>query len=125
MCALPTRSHIYCSSAAIKPAVIKAALPELTLEDQRINAAITQLRAAVQVPENPWQEWQKKNDWRAEGLLKFVGLRLPLPMIQIDTPIPPSKLLFDLPSCCYDVHTRVGLNCNATHSFPPPEFLFL
>src|SRR5439155_22390907 len=111
MCALPTRSHIYCSCAAIKPAVIKAALPELTLEDQRINAAITQLRAAVQVPENPWQEWQRKNDWRAEGQLKFVGLRLPLPMIQIDMPIPPSKLLFDLPSCCYDVHrkTRSGM----------------
>jgi hypothetical protein len=110
MCGLSTRSRIYCSYGAIEPAALKAELPELTLQDEGIIAAITQLRAAVQVPGNPWQEWQKKNDWRAEGLLKFVGLRLPLPMIQINTPIPPSKLLFDLPSCCYDVHTRVGLN---------------
>jgi hypothetical protein len=109
MCDLSTRSRIYCSYGAIEPAAIKAELPELTLEDQPMVSAILQRRAAVQVPENPWREWQKKNDWLAEGLLKFVGLRLPLPMIKIDMPIPPSKLLFDLPSCCYDMHTRVGL----------------
>jgi hypothetical protein len=89
---------------------LQSELPELLVEDQSIVSAIMQWKSAVQAAKNPWREWQKKNDWRAEGLLKFVGLRLPLPMIQIDTPIPPSKLLFDLPSCCYDVHTRVGLN---------------
>jgi len=109
MCDLSTRSRIYCSYGAIEPAA-KSELPELLVEDQSIVSAIMQWKSAVQAAKNPWQEWQKKNDWRAEGLLKFVGLRLPLPMIQIDTPIPPSKLLFDLPSCCYDMHTRVGLN---------------
>jgi len=109
MCDLSTRSRIYCSYGALEPAAINADLPELALQDQQIIATIMQQRAAVQVPENPWREWQKKNDWRAEGLLKFVGLRLPLPMIQIDMPIPPSRILFDLPSYCYDMHTRVGL----------------
>jgi hypothetical protein len=84
-------------------------LPELTLQDQETVSAILQRRAALQVPENPWLEWLRKNDWRAEGLLKFVGLRLPAKMTQNASPIPPSKMLFDLPSYCYDMHTRVGL----------------
>jgi len=109
MCDLSTRSRIYCSYGAIEPAAIKAELPELTLEDQPIVSAISQRRAAVQVPENAWREWQKKNDWRAEGLLKFVGLKLPLEMTNVDTPVPPYKMLFDLPSHCYDMHTRIGL----------------
>jgi hypothetical protein len=109
MCDLSTRSHIYCSCGGIEGAAIKAQLSELTLLEKEIASAIMQQRRAVQVPENPWREWQKKNDWRAEGLLKFVGLRLPLEMTQVETPLPPSKILFDLPSYCYDMHTRVGL----------------
>jgi hypothetical protein len=58
---------------------------------------------------NPWQLWLKKNDSRAEGLLKFVRLTLPLEMIRVQAPIPPHTLLWDLPSYCYDMHTRVGL----------------
>src|SRR5437016_820841 len=109
MCDLSTRSRIYCSYGAIEPAAMKADLPELMLQGKPIVSAIMQARAAVQAPENPWQEWQKKNDWRAEGLLKFVGLNLPLDLIKVDTPVPPYKILFDLPSYCYDMHTRVGL----------------
>ena len=109
MCDLSMRSHIYCSCGGIEGAAIKAQLPELTLLEKEIASAIMQQRTAVQVPENCWREWQKKNDWRAEGLLKFVGLRLPLEMTQVETPLPPSKILFDLPSYCYDMHTRVGL----------------
>jgi hypothetical protein len=41
--------------------------------------------------------------------LRFVGLTLPLKMTMVQAPVPPHKVLFDLPSYCYDVHTRVGL----------------
>jgi hypothetical protein len=109
MCALPTRSRIYCSYGAIEPAILNRHFPELTLQDQEIVSAILQRRAALQVPENSWLEWLRKNDWRAEGLLKFVGLRLPMEMTRKEVPTPPSKTIFDLPSYCYDMHTRVGL----------------
>jgi hypothetical protein len=109
MCDLSNRSRIYCSFGAIEPAAIKSKLPELGAEDKPIVAAIIQRKAAVHTPTNAWQKWQRKNDWRAEGLLRFVGLRLPLEMTRVQTPVPPYKMLFDLPSYCFDVHTRVGL----------------
>jgi hypothetical protein len=109
MCALSTRSRIYRSYGAIEPAILNHQLPELTSQDQEIVSAILQHRAALQLPENPWREWQKKNDWRAEGLLRLVGLRLPIDMTRNEVPIPPSKTIFDLPSYCYDMHTRIGL----------------
>jgi hypothetical protein len=109
MCDLPTRSRIYCSYGAIEPAILNHLLPELNLQDQEIVSAILQRRAALQVPENPWLKWLRKNDWRAEGLLRFVGLKLPIEVTRNEVPIPPSKTIFDLPSYCYDMHTRVGL----------------
>ncbi len=109
MCDLPTRSRIYCSYGVIEPATIKSELPELTVEDKTIVSAIMQNRAAVEASQNPWREWQKKNDWRAEKLLRYVGLSLPLEMTKIEEPLPSSQVLFDLPSYCYDMHTRVGL----------------
>jgi hypothetical protein len=109
MCDLFNRSRIYCSCGVIEPAAFKSELPELTQQDESIVAAILQSRGTVDDTENPWHEWKKKNDWRAEGLLHFVGLRLPFQMNTVSTPIPSSKLLFDLPSYCFDMHTRVGL----------------
>ncbi len=109
MCDLPSRSRIYCSYGVIEPAAINSLLPELLPEDRPIVSAILQRRADVQAATNCWQAWQKKNDWRAEGLLRFVGLRLPRPVTTLEEPMPPHKVLFDLPSYCYDVHTRVGL----------------
>ena len=109
MCDLWTRSRIYCSYGIIEPVAIKHDLPELLAEDMPIVSAIMERRAAVQAADNPWQAWQKRNDWRAEGLLRFVGLTLPLEMTMVQAPVPPYKMLFDLPSFCYDVHTRVGL----------------
>src|SRR5208282_2601443 len=109
MCDLTTRSRIYCSYGTIEPAAMKSELPQLGAEDKLVVSAIMQRRTAVQVPTDSWREWQRKNDWRAEGLLRFVGLRLPLEMTTVQTPLPPYKMLFDLPSYCYDVHTRVGL----------------
>ena len=109
MCALPTRSRIYCSYSVIEPAAIKAELPELTVQDEAIVSAVMRNREEVQAPHSPWREWQKKNDWRAEKLLRYVGLSLPLEMTKIEEPLPPSRILFDLPSYCFDMHTRVGL----------------
>jgi len=109
MCDLSTRSRIYCSYGVIELAATKSALPELSMDEMPILSAIMQRKAVVQAGKNPWQEWQRKNDWRAEGLLKFVGLNLPLDLIKVDTPVPPYKMLLDLPSYCYDMHTRVGL----------------
>jgi len=109
MCDLSTRSRIYCSYGLIEPAAMKSELPGLQEEDKLIVSAIMQRKASVQTPTNTSQEWQRKNDWRAEGLLRFLGLRLPLEISEVPIPVPPYKMLFDLPSYCYDVHTRVGL----------------
>jgi hypothetical protein len=109
MCDLPTRSRIYCSYGTIEPAAIKSELPELRPDDEAMVSAIMQQRTAVQDANDPWREWQKKNDWRAERLLRFVGLTLPMEMTRAQAPVPPYKMLFDLPSYCFDVHTRVGL----------------
>ena len=109
MCGLSNRSRIYCSYGVIEPAAMKSELPELRAEDKPIVSTIMQQKASVQMPKNAWQEWQRKNDWRAEGLLGFLGLRLPLEMTRVQTLLPPYKMLFDLPSYCYDMHTRVGL----------------
>jgi hypothetical protein len=84
-------------------------VPKLLVEDEPIVSAIMQRKQVLQAANDPWQEWLRKNDWRAEGLLRFVGLTLPLQMIGVQTPLPPCKVLSDLPSYCYDVHTRVGL----------------
>jgi|SRR5271157_549633 len=109
MCDLSTRSHVYCSYAEIESAASNSPLPELGIEDNAIVTAIMQRKAVVQAAKYPWQQWQKKNNWRTHGLLKFVGLRLPLGMIKVDASVPPYKMLFGLPSYCYDVYTRVGL----------------
>src|SRR5438094_3879785 len=98
MCDLPRRSRIYCSYGAIEPAILNRNLPEVTLRDQEIVSAILQRRAALQVPDNPWLEWQRKNDWRAEGLLRFVGLRLSIDMTRNEVPMPPSKQFSTCPA---------------------------
>jgi MgsA AAA+ ATPase C terminal len=109
MCDLPNRSRIYCSYGVIELAAINSALPELSSEDEAIICAILQRTADVNAGETPWRAWQKKNDWRAEGMLKFVGLRLPLEMTRVQESVPSHKMLFDLPSYCLDMHCRVGL----------------
>ncbi len=109
MCDLATRSRIYCSYSLIELAAHKSEMPELAMGDKPIVEAIMQQKAAVLTAEAPRLAWLKKNDWRAEGMLRFVGLTLPLEMTMIQTPIPPFKMLFDLPSYCYDMHTRIGL----------------
>ena len=41
--------------------------------------------------------------------MRFVGLTLPLEMTRVQTAVPVHTMLFDLPSYCYDMHSRVGL----------------
>jgi hypothetical protein len=88
--------------------VTEGNVPELSAEDGQIVSAILQQKAAMLSPMNAWQEWQSKNDWRAEKMLRFVRLTLPTETFKVQLPIPTYRMLFDLPSHCYDVHTRVG-----------------
>ena len=109
MCDLVTRSHIYCSFSIVETAAIKAQLPELSMEEARVASAIAKRRSSIACPSSPWQLWQKKNDWRAEGLLKFLDLRLSGDMTLSGLPVPSYKLFFELPSYAFDMHTRPGL----------------
>jgi hypothetical protein len=63
----------------------------------------------VRWPKHSREEWQVRNAWRSEGLSRFIGLRFPLELSTDRTPLPAHKMLFDLPSYCYDQHTRAGL----------------
>ncbi len=109
MCDLVNRSRIYCSYGIIEPAITSCQLPELTPDDKPILEAIAQRKAMVQGAETSLRAWQSKNDWRAEGLLRFLDLTIPFQILQVNTQMPLHKMLFDLPSYCYDMHTRVGL----------------
>jgi hypothetical protein len=108
MCDLSARSRIYCSMSLIESIAAEGALPELSDKDTQMISAIMQRKAMMLSPANAWQEWQSRNDWRAEKMLRFVGITLPGEMFSVQLPIPPYRMLFDLPSYCYDVYTRVG-----------------
>jgi hypothetical protein len=108
LCDLSARSRIYCSMSMIEAMITEGNVPKLSAEDKQIVSAILQQKAAMLSPMNAWQEWQSKTDWRAEKMLRFVGLTLPTEMFNVQLPIPTYKMLFDLPSYCYDKHTRIG-----------------
>lgn len=109
MCDLPIRSRIYCSYGTLDPAIAKSELPRLDASDTEIIGRIVEQKRRVMFSEDPWHSWQKKNDWRAESLLKFVDMPRPTVVSINEAPLPAHKMLFDLPSYAYDVHTRVGL----------------
>lgn len=108
MCDLPARSRIYCSMGIIESIVAEGTSPKLSDEDTQIVSAIMQRKAMMLSPANAWQQWQSKNDWRAEKMLRFIGLTLPEKLFHEKFPIPAYRMLFDLPSYCLDVHTRIG-----------------
>src|SRR3989442_879307 len=66
-------------------------------------------KATVHAANTPLYEWQKKSNWRTEGLLIFVGLELPLEKEVRSEPVPHCRTIFELPNYCYDIHTRIGL----------------
>jgi hypothetical protein len=109
MCDLSFRSRTYCSYSLIELAASKSEMPELMMKDKAIVETIMQRKAVIQAGANRWQQWQAKNDWRSEGMLRFVGLRLPLEMTEVERAMPRCKVLFDLPSFAFDTHTRIGL----------------
>ena len=109
MCDLPTRSRVCCSFEIVSLAVEKRALPSLGPEDRVILDAIARQKAAVHAGNTSLHEWQKKHSWRTEGLLRFVGLELPLEKEIRSEPVPACRTIFELPSYCYDMHTRIGL----------------
>jgi hypothetical protein len=109
MCDLPSRSRVYCSYGILDLAITRSELPELIGADKKIIRAILEQRTRIKTADDLWPAWQRKNDWRAEGLLRFVGMTLPAQLTCDETPLPTFKTIFDLPSYCYDKHTRVGL----------------
>jgi hypothetical protein len=109
MCELSHRSHIYCSYAVISDAAANSQLPEPTGSDKAIVSAILQREAAVSHSVSEWRRWQKKNDWRTAGLLKFAELDISQERSVVQVPLTSFRMLYGLPSYCYDVYTRVGL----------------
>jgi hypothetical protein len=96
MCDLLARSRIYCSFGVIEPVASKHELPDLEFEDESIVAAILERKASVQMPRSLWQQWQKRNDWRAGAMLKYVGMTLPFEMTTVKMPVPPLQAAFRL-----------------------------
>lgn len=109
MCELVNRSRIYCSYAVITQAAKDSMLPALSDEAHQIVAAIFDRSALRSLPPTAWEEWQRRNDWRAAGLVKFIGLRLPFTMTTVTAPCPAHRMMWGLPSYSYDMYTRVGL----------------
>jgi hypothetical protein len=109
MCDLPIRSRIYCSYAALDPAIDTGELPQLNVSDIQIIDSIVERKREVLTSQAAWPRWQRKNNWRAEELLRFVDMPRPTSLTIDETPAPGHKMLLDLPSYSYDVHTRVGL----------------
>jgi hypothetical protein len=108
LCNLSARSRIYCSMSMIESMVLEGNVPELSVEDGQIVSAILQQKATMLSPMIAWQEWQSRNDWRAEKMLRFVRFTLPYEMFRVQLPIPTYKMLFNLPSYSYDMYTRSG-----------------
>jgi hypothetical protein len=109
------RSRIYCSYETVSIAAEKRVLPPLSTRDMIILDAIARQNEAVQAANTRMHNWQKRNNWRVEGLLRFVGLSLPLERNVKHDPLPACRTMFQLPSYCYDVHTRIGLTVQGVH----------
>jgi hypothetical protein len=108
MCGIASRSRIYCSLSVVETLARSA---PITYEqaDAPIFDALEARVAEIKAPGTPFDEWLRRNDWRAERLLRYIGVSLPFEMTRVHAPIPPHTLLSGLPSYCYDMHTRVGL----------------
>lgn len=108
LCDLQARSRVYCSMSIIESIMHEGSVPSLSAEDQRVISAIREKKAAMESPRNIWQAWQSRNDWRAEKMLRFLGIKLPEEMIQNQSPLPVCSTLAGLPSYALDMHTRIG-----------------
>jgi hypothetical protein len=108
MCGVTSRSRIYCSLSTVESLASNVPISNEESDASIVDALEARL-AAMMAPSTPFFEWLRKNDWRTENLMRYIGLTLPFEMIPVHAPIPPFTLLSGLPSYCYDMHTRVGL----------------
>lgn len=108
MCSLSSRSRIYCSMSIIEAIVAEGNYPTLSGGEIATVAWITARRRLMESPVSSWQQWLSQNDWRAERILRFLGLRLPEAIFCPRHTIPQHQVLEQLPSYAFDVHTRVG-----------------
>jgi hypothetical protein len=110
MCELPVRSRIYCSYEIITDAARNSALPPLNSDEKVIVDAIRQHKQDIATSTTRFHDWQRSQSWRTAGLLPYLGLSLPIES-QVNTdPLPGSRIVFELPSYCYDMYTRIGLS---------------
>lgn len=108
MSGVATRSRIYCSLSVVETRGTSG-LISYEQADAPIFDALEAQVAEIMAPRTPFDEWLRRNDWRTERLLRYMGVSLPFEMTRVQAPIPPCTLLSGLPSYCYDMHTRVGL----------------
>lgn len=109
MCEVPHRSRIYCSLAVIDDVATKFGSPALSSCDRLILAAIKEQKNEIREAKFLWTEWRRRNNWRAEGMLQYLGIALGMTTSVVAAPIPECKTICSLPSYCYDMHTRAGL----------------
>jgi hypothetical protein len=76
MCRLSTRSRIYCSFGIIDPVTATQQREKTTPQDELIVSTLSANRNELRQATTPWRIWQKKSDWRTEGLLRYAGLVL-------------------------------------------------
>ena len=109
LCTATRRSRTACTVVSIGE-MLSADGSRTTLNqaDREILCVIENHARQFDTPDTPFQAWQKRNDWRTAGLLKFLNLALPFPHTLVSCNPPPSAQLHDLPSYSYDMYTRSG-----------------
>jgi len=110
LCELSVRSRISCTYEIVSDAARNSALPPLNSEEKAIVDAILQQKRSIAASTTRIREWQKRQNWRTAGLLSYLGFSIPLESQVKTDPLPASRSLFDLPSYCYDMYTRIGLS---------------
>jgi hypothetical protein len=113
-CDLEHRSHAYCSFAVIESALQKLSMHRIDdlVQSQLMHWALHIDTVGLHGTQR--QKWLYENNWRGEGMLKYLALELPIEMtLKTGGDWPPVTLMYGLPNYCYDQHTRVGLNAIA------------
>ncbi len=109
ICSLDHRSRVYCTLT-----VIEHSLKKITKQEDYqpfewgVLTWIDGVEQVVDAAGNQMHTWLKKNGWRGDGLLKFIDFDLPFDIKPTKVPLSEYKQLYGLPSCGYDMYTRVG-----------------
>jgi hypothetical protein len=108
MCDLEHRSRVYCSCSFVEEH-LSSHLPTWSDRDEVVISWLNDVSAKVKSASTPVEMWLSTNNWRGEGMLKYLAKDLPFEMQRSSLPLPPPKVLFGLPSYAFDQHTRIGL----------------